>query len=55
MKMNQPKIRFIETKCIKCKCKMMIRQVYNKRLSDWETVEKPICEDCEENKNGNDD
>lgn len=47
--MNQPKMRFIETECIKCKHKMMVRQVYNKRLSEWETVKMPICEDCKEN------
>ena len=52
IQMNQPKIRFIETECIKCKCKMMVRQVYNKRLSDWETVKIPICEDCKENTDG---
>lgn len=49
--MNQTKMRFIETECIKCKHKMMVRQVYNKRLFEWETVKMPICEDCKENAN----
>lgn len=44
--MNQGK-RFTERKCYLCKKnEVMVRQVYNRHISDWEDCELTICDNC---------
>lgn len=43
--MNQT-IRVVKDKCILCGRDVYIRQVYDKRLSEYVTIETPLCMNC---------
>lgn len=47
--MNQTE-RMIERKCASRKERVVyIRQIYNRKISDYEDLEMPICEKCKAN------